>query len=87
MPIYEFRCEACGNVQEIIVSSTSTELEMKCGECQGEDLVRIMSCANFSTGSSSSSSGAAASGGGCTHRTCGPGSSCSTVTLPGHTRD
>jgi putative FmdB family regulatory protein len=86
MPIYEFRCEACGNVQEIIVSGGSAELEMKCKECQGEDLVRIMSCANFATGSSKASS-ATASGGGCMNRSCGAGNSCSTITLPGHTRD
>lgn len=86
MPIYEFRCEKCGNVQEIIVTGASVEMEMKCKECQGEDLVRIMSCANFSTGSSKSS-GSSASGPSCMNRTCGPDSSCSTITLPGHTRD
>ena len=43
MPIYEFRCDACGHIQEILVSSSSSEVEMKCDACQGEDLVRVLS--------------------------------------------
>ena len=81
MPIYEFRCVQCGHVQEILVSSSSTEVEMQCEQCQGEVLERILSRVSYTMGSSSDSSGPSL-----TTKTCGPGKSCSTIELPGYTR-
>lgn len=83
MPIYEFRCETCGHIQEIIVSSSSSDVEMKCQACQGEDLVRVLSTVSYAMGSSS---GDACSGPSVTHKSCSPGNSCSTIELPGHSR-
>jgi putative FmdB family regulatory protein len=81
MPIYEFRCAQCGNVQEILVSSSNAEVEMKCEQCQGEVLERILSRVSYTMGSSSGSPGPSV-----TTKTCGPGNSCSTIELPGYTR-
>ncbi len=87
MPIYEFRCVGCGNIEEYIVTSSSQELEMKCKQCQGEELERVLSTVSYTMGAgSSSSSGPAAGGPSCQTRTCGPDKSCSTITLPGHER-
>lgn len=82
MPIYEFRCAECGHVQEIIVSSSSDTVQMKCKECQGEVLERILSRVSYAMGSSSGE----ATGPSATTKTCGPGKSCTSITLPGHSR-
>ncbi len=85
MPIYEFRCAQCGNIQEVIVSSSaSEELEMKCNACQGEVLERILSRTSYVMGDSSSSARAASAT--LTNKSCAPGNSCSTLTLPGYSR-
>lgn len=84
MPIYEFRCVECGNIQETILIGSSEEVEMKCKECQGEEFERVLSQVSYTV--ASGSSGGAESGPSCHTRTCGPGKSCSTLTLPGHER-
>ncbi len=86
MPIYEFRCAECGNIQEIIVTGSSGEIEMKCGACGGEVLERILSTVSYSMGSSGSGSGSVSSPS-ATTKTCGPGNSCTTINLPGYSRE
>ncbi len=83
MPIYEFRCADCGNIQEVLVSSSSKEkeIEMKCQACEGETLERVLSCVSYAMGSSASGGGPSA-----TSKSCGPGKSCSMLNLPGHSR-
>jgi putative FmdB family regulatory protein len=51
LPIYEFRCLSCGNIEEFILVG-SRQIEMKCGACGGEDLERIVSRSNHVTGPS-----------------------------------
>jgi putative FmdB family regulatory protein len=85
MPIYEFRCAKCGHIQEFIVTGSSEEIDMKCDECQGDELERVMSSVNYAMGSSGSSSGQSSSPSSTT-RTCAPGKSCTTLNLPGHTK-
>jgi len=82
MPIYEFRCVECGHIQEILLTSSSAELEMKCEECQAETFERVMSQVSYSMGSSGSKQSSPSA----TTRTCAPGKSCTTLQLPGHTR-
>ncbi len=82
MPIYEFRCAGCGNIEEFILTGNS-EIEMKCGACGGEDLERVLSRTNYAMGSSGSSGNAGPSA---TTRSCGPGKSCTSLELPGHTK-
>lgn len=82
MPIYEFRCVRCGNVEEILIISSNEKIEFRCNQCGGEEFERIVSrTSHFVKPSSSSGEGPSV-----TNRSCSPGSSCSTITLPGHTR-
>jgi putative FmdB family regulatory protein len=48
MPIYEYRCLACGEISEIFqgVGEKDDRLECKC--CGNKDLERILSPASFS---------------------------------------
>ena len=84
MPIYEFRCVECGNIQEYILTSSSEEIELKCRECQAENMERVLSHVSYAMGSSGSKGSDSSPS--VTNRTCSPGQSCSTITLPGHTR-
>ena len=83
MPIYEFRCAECGHIQEFILSNSADQPELKCKECQGEDLERVLSSVSYSMGSSGDR-GASPSA---TTKKCGPGKSCTTIQLPGHSRN
>ena len=82
MPIYEFRCTRCGNIQEFLLTSSAEEIEMRCKDCQGDELERVLSQVSYAMGSSSGS-GASPS---VTTKTCGPGKSCTTIELPGHSK-
>jgi putative FmdB family regulatory protein len=82
MPIYEFRCTRCGNIQEFLVSGSSEQIEMKCKECRGDELERILSRVSYAMGASADN----ASSPSVTTKTCGPGKSCSTIELPGYSK-
>jgi putative FmdB family regulatory protein len=41
MPIFEYRCNACNEVSEILV--LSKEDSATCNKCGGKDLVKLMS--------------------------------------------
>lgn len=82
MPIYEFRCSKCGNINEFILTGTG-EVEMKCSACGGEELERVLSSSNYAMGDSGSSGSAGPSA---STRSCGPGRSCTSFELPGHTK-
>jgi len=84
MPIYEFRCAKCGHIQEFLTTSTTEQLELKCQECQGDELERVLSQVSYAMGSSGSSQGSSCPS--ATTRNCAPGKSCTTIQLPGHTR-
>jgi len=47
MPIYEFRCEACGSVSEYLVGIGNDE-KIQCKICGGSEMNRILSAASFS---------------------------------------
>ncbi|MGD2272414.1 MAG: zinc ribbon domain-containing protein [Desulfobacterales bacterium] len=81
MPIYEFRCLNCQECIEILVMNNQETIEMKCPKCSSEDLERILSCSNFSTGGGTN----AKPGVNTTTRTC-TGGSCTTFDIPGPTR-
>lgn len=83
MPIYEFRCVNCGSIQEFILTGSDEKIEMKCRECGGEELERVMSTTNFAMGGSA---GPKSSGPSATTRSCGSGNSCTSITLPGYTK-
>ncbi len=43
MPIYEYRCQACGAKTSHLVLGGSRQTELKCQACGGEDLTRLFS--------------------------------------------
>lgn len=76
MPIYEYRCEKCGQVNEFLILRSQDPLH--CEHCGSDDLTKLMSAHNTSAGSSRKPSGPAP--GGCcgSPNSCGaPGSCCS----------
>jgi putative FmdB family regulatory protein len=82
MPIYEFRCEACSQVFELLAMKAGEEIEAKCPHCGGEELSRMLSATNCVVSDSPSP---ASTSDGVQNRSCSSGN-CTTVTLPGHTR-
>ena len=49
MPIYEYRCEKCGQVNEFLILGKQGSLS--CQECGSENLTKLMSAHNTSSGS------------------------------------
>jgi putative FmdB family regulatory protein len=82
MPIYEFRCTQCGNIQEFLLTTSTEQVEMKCGACQGDELERILSQVSYAMGSPGGDKSSPCA----TTKTCGPGRSCTTLELPGHSK-
>ncbi len=50
MPIYEYRCEKCGEVTELLV--LGKEETPACKGCGSEDIVKLMSAHNTTASSS-----------------------------------
>jgi putative FmdB family regulatory protein len=50
MPIFEYRCTRCGTVCEFLEGVGSGRPEKRCSSCGSEDLERIFSASNVSTG-------------------------------------
>lgn len=82
MPIYEFRCTKCGNVQEFLFTGSSDHVDLRCSACQGDELERVLSRVSYAIGHSGSTGSSPRA----TTRTCAPGKSCTTIELPGHSR-
>ncbi len=75
MPIYEYRCEKCGQVNEFLILGKQEPL--RCQKCGSGDLRKLLSAHN--TGSSSREFAELGAGGCCgTPDSCGtPGKCCS----------
>jgi len=76
MPIYEYRCEQCGQVEELLI--LGKQEHPSCKQCGGKHLTKLLSAHN--TMSASSPRSAEPHTGGCcgTPHSCGtPGSCCS----------
>jgi len=80
MPIYEFRCQECRRTVELLALKKGDLLELECPHCHSENLERVLSKVNVNTNSPSGTQPPAVE-----NRSCASGS-CSTITLPGHTR-
>lgn len=50
MPIYEYRCNACGKVSEFLEGVGQDKAEIKCRFCGNKDLARIFSASYVSSG-------------------------------------
>jgi putative FmdB family regulatory protein len=80
MPIYEFRCDACGHIFELLAMGSDDQSEACCPQCQGKDLSRVMSACSSVVHGSKNAPGSQAS---LETHTCENAGSCSTLTLPG----
>jgi len=73
MPIYEYRCDDCGQEFEYLVLSSSEIPE--CPSCQKQNVSKLMSASTFFSkgggGLTESSSAGASSCGGCAATNCG----------------
>lgn len=82
MPIYEFRCESCGNVFEHLTLGSQDKFEAKCPECGADELSRVMSaCASVVDSGSGAKGGKGIE---VKSRSCHNAGSCTEITLPGH---
>ena len=43
MPIYDFRCQECGEVSEFLVYSTRSDRKLACSGCGSQNLERLIS--------------------------------------------
>ncbi len=76
MPIYEFRCQACDHVFDLLILGRG-EVELKCPECQSWEIVKLMSPSSHTIGAATRPKKA-----GLTSRACGS-NSCTTIDVPG----
>lgn len=81
MPLYEFRCLKCNDVFEILIMRDEDEVEMRCPHCGSDDFERVLSSTTYAMGFAKSES----TGPSVESRQCSSGT-CSTYTLPGHTK-
>jgi len=82
MPIYEFRCVSCNHCFELLAVGKNDNLEMKCPNCEGEQVERVLSCVSYVMGSSSSGESSKTK---VTSKSCSEGS-CATIDIPGPSR-
>ena len=47
MPIYEFRCQTCGTVSELLFQSLHGDEELECRQCGSQNLQRLLSAPNL----------------------------------------
>ncbi len=81
MPIYEFKCVKCEEYLELLVMNQDEEVDLKCANCNSEDLERIISSTSYAMGAASGESTSVST----QDRTCASGN-CTTYEIPGHTR-
>jgi putative FmdB family regulatory protein len=55
MPLYEYRCKACGRTFEQLRRMSEADRGVECPECRSEDVQRVLS--TFATGGCGPSSG------------------------------
>lgn len=85
LPIYEFVCRQCRGLTELFVKNAKEKIEIRCPDCGSSELRRVVSRVHsvVAEGGGPGADSAAASP--LQQRSC-PSGSCSTITLPGHSR-
>lgn len=73
MPIFEYRCEQCGHVMEVLQKSRKATKQV-CANCGGSDMKKLLS--GFSVGQSKASSAPACD-------SCAAGPACGAGMCPG----
>jgi putative FmdB family regulatory protein len=53
MPLYEYRCQKCGKSFEKLCRMQDADLDLKCPECQSDEVERLLS--RFAAGGCTSS--------------------------------
>ena len=79
MPIYEFRCLSCNHCFELLAVRQDDTMEMKCPDCKGEEVERVLSCVSYVMGDSSGGKGEKTK---ITGKSCS-GGTCATIDIPG----
>lgn len=79
MPIYEFKCLECEKFIELLIMNSDEEIELKCPDCNSQELERVLSTTSYSMGSGKGQKVSSQT------KTCSAGS-CTTWDIPGHTR-
>lgn len=51
MPIYEYKCSACGHIFEVLSTSSSNQDVVRCHACQSDKVDKILSAGSFRRGS------------------------------------
>ena len=65
MPIYEYRCESCGEEYEEITRRGTADEDVECPECGAHESHRVLSAFTVSSGSAYVGGGGGGGGGGC----------------------
>ena len=47
MPIYEYRCNQCGEISEILITTSFENENPRCTNCGSNDLNKVMSVSSF----------------------------------------
>ena len=82
MPIYEFRCLSCNHCFELLAVRQDDTTEMKCPNCDKEEVERVLSCVSYVMGSSSRGHSDKTK---VTSKSCS-GGTCATIDIPGPSR-
>ncbi len=82
MPIYEFSCNQCGRVFDLMVLGAG-QVEMKCPDCGCQEVTKLISATSHTVGLSTLRTGDGGQGGVTTNK-CGS-NSCTTLDIPGRT--
>ena len=62
MPIYEYRCNQCGEISEILVGASPDSETLTCSHCGSNDVVKILSVSSFTVADSGRAPGATCCG-------------------------
>jgi len=82
MPIYEFRCLSCNHCFELLAVRPDDKMEMKCPNCDNQEVERVLSCVSYVMGGSSSGDSDRPK---VTSKSCS-GGTCATIDIPGPSR-
>ncbi len=81
MPIYEFRCQACQELFELLIMNADEQVEIACPKCGADTFERVLSTTSYAVADGPVGGGGVRS----RSRTC-PSGSCTTYEIPGPTR-
>jgi putative FmdB family regulatory protein len=80
MPIYEFRCDHCQQVFELLATKKEDQVSPVCPDCGSPDIARVLSRVNVAVGTTGGPARPRVQ-----ERSCASGS-CSTIEIPGPTK-